>query len=132
MDGDDFCPECQTLLVPIETVEETDEKSEKEDNQKVLLLRCDDCGFNRMAKSFSTTHFSKHVNKIESTLNMDPARVADLLYVKTYPVTQQLACVNKECPSRSGPNPPIHLITSDKFPERGYICSICKYRWGRF
>lgn len=131
---DDFCPDCQTLLVPIETVVDSEEsdRKEREDQNKVLLLRCDDCGFGRVAKSFTTIHFSKHTNKMESRLNMDPERVADLLYEKTYAVTQQKPCLNKECPSHGKANPPIHLISSDKFPELGYICSVCRYRWGKF
>lgn len=132
--SDDFCPNCKSILNPVEMMpDENDENDEKKESHNGLYMRCNECNFSRPAKSFSTIHFTKRLRKgRQSTLNMDPQRVADLIYDKTYPVTQGIQCVNKNCPSRkSGKNPAVVLLTSDRHPELGYLCKECKHIWGR-
>jgi DNA-directed RNA polymerase subunit M/transcription elongation factor TFIIS len=131
VDQDDFCPECKSILNPVEMMPE---EVGLQGDRKGLYMRCDDCNFSRPAESFSTTHFTKriHQNK-KGALNMDPVRVEDLIFDKTYQVTNNLPCVNKDCPSRkTGKNPPVVLVTSDQHPELGYLCSECKSMWGKF
>ena len=131
---EEFCPQCDRLLNPVELTPEEAGDTETPGDRKGLYRRCAECNFARPTASFSTTHFTKRLQKgKQTTLNMDPGRVADLVYDKTYPVTQGISCVNKNCPSKKGKgNPPIVLLTSDKHPELGYLCSVCKHMWGRF
>ena len=127
---DYFCPNCKSILNPVELVPE--QKDDKKVARKGLYMRCDVCNFLRPSTGFSTTHFTKRSQKDGKTLNMNPARIADIMYDKTYQVTKNITCVNKECPSRKkGKNPEIVLITSDKHPELGYLCTECKYTWGK-
>jgi len=134
---DDFCPNCKSILNPVEmTPEEAgDEKvTGNAAQRKGLYMRCNECNFSRPTQSFSTIHFTKRLRKgKQSTLNMDPMRVSDLMFDKTYPRTNGLQCVNPSCPSsKSSKNPEVVLLTSDKHPELGYLCTICRHMWGRY
>lgn len=133
-DQDDFCPNCRSILNPVEMTNDETKDDVSEVEHKGLYMRCGDCNFSRPASHFSTTHFAKNLHKNDkSTLNMDPVRVADLIYDKTFPVTKSISCVNKKCPSQEkGINPEIVLLSSDKHPELGYLCSECKHIWGKF
>ena len=43
-----------------------------------------------------------------------------------------MECLNLECPSKKTENPEIIMITNEDFPEISYMCSECKYIWGKY
>jgi DNA-directed RNA polymerase subunit M/transcription elongation factor TFIIS len=130
---DDFCPNCSSILNPVEDIEdESDTEDSKNVVRRGLFMRCNDCNYSRPALTFSTTHFSKHYKKTGGSLDMDPTRISDLIYSKTYSFTKSLECVNEECPSKKEKiRPEIMLITSENHPELGYLCTMCKAIWGK-
>lgn len=118
-----FCPECDTYLRPVEIADEKD--------QLELFMRCINCNFSRKENKYTSTHFAKHSAK-KNTLDISPNRVRDLVNDKTYPVTKQLECANRNCPSKKdNKNPEIVLLTSNDYPELGYICKVCYHVWGK-
>lgn len=114
----DFCPACGSLLQPFE-----------EDG--VLLMRCTDCAYSTEASSYSAVHFTKRGGAGQQAKGgvsgMDPNRVADIIHDKTYQRTMKIKCINPKCTGQTE----IVLITSNKHPERGYICASCHTTWGR-
>lgn len=134
----DFCPECDNILYPYEPEDDYDsEDSELKDEEKGLFLRCAVCAYKRPTNTYRVTHFTKSFTDntkltTKQGLFMDPYRIRDMIYDNTYLRTMQISCANKECPSRGKKNPEIMLITSSKHTELGYICSVCKFTWGKF
>jgi DNA-directed RNA polymerase subunit M/transcription elongation factor TFIIS len=123
---DQFCPKCKSILKPKEVVNTEGRKTKK------LHLVCEDCGYNKEASHFSTTHYSTRM-KTDGSLHMDPARIQDLIYDKTLPHTSCVPCTNNECPSKkSKQNPEVVLLKFENHLELGYLCSVCKYIWGRY
>ena len=92
--------------------------------------RCDECGYYEKTNTFSTTHFSKKVEEIKYMNNN--RMVNDYIFDKTFARTKKLECVNSKCSSRGKNNPEIILLTTDKRPEIGYLCSTCKSLWGKY
>ena len=179
IEADDFCPECLSLLYPIEIVGAVDEEeniitSEKsafnnmdpqdqqqntnnlntankktinnkknttsEEITKNIYMTCHECNYKRIENTFSTVHFSKLKQKDnKSDIFLDKSRLTDLLYDKTYQRSTKIKCENPNCkPINTKTNnkdhipPHILLITSNKHPEIGYICSACHHIWGRY
>lgn len=126
---DEFCPNCKSILLPVELDEEDLEDTEYKESG--LYLRCNNCSFARPTNYFTTTHFTKGVTQ-KNVLNVDPARIKDLKYSKEYEFTKQLPCANKDCTMKKGENPEIMLIKTDKSVELGYLCTECDYLWGKF
>lgn len=125
-----FCPDCSTLLHPKEksfSSEEVDSDDEKQ--EEGLYLVCDDCGYSEKITTFVAKHFSK---KLEKSQYVHPKRIVnDYIYDMTYSRTRSKLCSNIECPSRGNENPEIVLITSEDHPEIAYLCTTCKYIWGK-
>jgi DNA-directed RNA polymerase subunit M/transcription elongation factor TFIIS len=125
-----FCPNCSTLLQPKEKsfgVEEVDSDDEKQ--EEGLYLVCDDCNYSEKITTFVVKHYSK---KLEKSQYAHPKRiVSDYIYDMTYSRTSTKICSNIECQSRGGGNPEIVLITSEDHPEIAYLCTVCKYIWGK-
>ena len=174
-DNDYFCPECSSLLYPIELIEQPDDITtntsiEKDDtsfselkeknavnninnannayNKKMsrlnktvvnditknIYMECGQCNYKRVEKTYSTVHYSKYKQADnKSDINLEKSRLSDLLYDKTYLRSNKIKCANEKCPSIKSKKPAsILLITSNKHPEIGYICSECKHLWGRY
>ena len=121
-----FCLDCSTLLRPKEKFFGEDKDEKQEDG---LYLVCDDCGYSEQINTFVANHFSK---KSEKTQYVHPKRIAnDYIYDMTYSRTKTKNCSNSECSSIGNENPEIVLITSDDHPEIAYLCTTCKYIWGK-
>lgn len=125
-----FCPNCSTLLQPKEKsfgVEEVDSDDEKQ--EEGLYLVCDDCNYSEKITTFVVKHYSM---KLEKSQYAHPKRiVSDYIYDMTYSRTRTKICSNIECQSRGSENPEIVLITSEDHPEIAYLCTVCKYIWGK-
>jgi len=131
MSNNKFCPDCSTLLHPSEKIHDRDSKESDDDEELEdgLYLVCGDCSYNEKATTFSTTHFSK---KIEKTQYVHPKRiVSDYIFDMTYTRTESKPCANSKCPSHGKDNPEIVLITTEEHPEIAYLCTVCKYIWGK-
>jgi len=128
-----FCPDCSTLLHPIEKFNKLDSKEsdDEEELEDGLYLKCGDCSYSEKAPTFSTTHFSKR-GENEQNSHVHPKRISlDYMFDMTYPRTKSKPCANSECPSRGEDNPEIVLITNGEHPEIAYLCTVCKYIWGK-
>lgn len=125
-----FCPDCSTLLYPVERLTENDDaKEDDEEFEEGLYLVCKECFYSEKTNTFSTIHFTKKVEKIQY---VHPKRIiSDYTYDMTLPRTKSKQCINSKCPSRNGDNPEIVLITAEEHPEIAYLCTICKYTWGK-
>ena len=115
-----FCPECSTLLTPIE------KKSEKDINE--LFLTCDGCSYEEKTNTYLFTHFTK----INSDSTLHPSRIQDYIYDMSYERTRKIKCLNDNCSSKNNKNPEIVMITSEDCPDLSYICTECKYIWGKY
>lgn len=129
----DFCPECSTLLHPEEIFSDNEDSNEDETEEKTpsggLYLVCGECSYREKTESFTAHHFSKKIEKIQY---VHPKRIVeDYIYDMTFPRTRSKVCSNKECPSQGKENPIIVLITSENHPEIAYLCTDCKYIWGK-
>jgi DNA-directed RNA polymerase subunit RPC12/RpoP len=141
---DIFCPDCSSILNPTVLTEKSFKNSEDEntlhDTPKNiekgkeilgLYMVCSSCGYKIKKNRFSTIHFTKKVQ--EHNLNMNSMRIADLIFDKTYQRTMKIECVYENCPSKNdGTNPEIVLITSNKHPELGNLCTVCKNIWNKY
>ena len=125
-----FCPDCSTLLHPVERLSERgDDKEDDEEFEEGLYLVCKECSYSEKTNTFSTIHFTK---KVEKTQYVHPKRIiSDYVYDMTFPRTKSKQCANSKCPSRDGDNTEIVLITAEEHPEIAYLCTICKYTWGK-
>ena len=125
-----FCPDCSTLLHPKEKsfdTEEVDSDDEKQENG--LYLVCEDCSYREKINTFAAKHFTK---KLEKSHYVNPKRIAnDYIYDMTYSRTRTKVCSNNDCSSKGNENPEIVLITSEDHPEIAYLCTTCKYIWGK-
>lgn len=125
-----FCPNCSTMLRPIEKLKNNEDYDESENFEEGLYLECRECFYNEKTNTFSKIHFSKKYKKIHY---IHPKRmVNDYIHDKTYSRTTKIECINNECSSRNNKNSEIILITSKEHPEIGYLCSECKNIWGKF
>lgn len=124
-----FCQECSTLLVPVEKTPE-DNDSDSDVDEKGLYLKCNKCGHHEKTTSFSTIHFSKNTREIKyiNKTRMSQDYTRDVRFKRT----NQKECINTKCCSRGKKNPEIVLVTSNKHPEIGYICTECNFTWGKF
>ena len=125
-----FCPNCSTLLHPSEKFfnQENDEDSEQE-FEDGLYLSCKECSYLEKTNTFSTIHFTKKVEKIQY---VHPKRIiSDYMYDMTLPRTRTKECSNSQCSSRNKDNPEIILITAEEHPEIAYLCTVCKFIWGK-
>ena len=129
-----FCPDCSRLLYPVEKIPDNDTSSdvEDDDDEKIeggLYLECDNCSYHEKTNTYSTVHFSK---KVENVQYAHPKRIIDdYVFEMTLPRTQTKPCSNFKCPTRGKKNPEIVLITSEKHPEIAYLCTVCKFTWGK-
>jgi len=126
-----FCPDCSTLLHPMEKFKDGDtkESDDDEETEEGLYLVCGDCSYSEKTTTFSATHFSK---KVEKTQYVHPKRIIeDYIFDMTLPRTRSKSCSNPKCPSRDNDNPEIVLITAEDHPEIAYLCTVCKFIWGK-
>jgi DNA-directed RNA polymerase subunit M/transcription elongation factor TFIIS len=125
-----FCPECSTFLHPIEKSPDDDVDGDSDIEEKGLYSKCNQCGHYEKTNTFSAIHFSKNTKKIKY---INKARMTkDYVFDKRYKRTKQKECVNTSCSSRGKQNPEIVLITNNKQPEIGYLCTECNFIWGKF
>ena len=123
-----FCPECSTLLHPIERISEYEDTKDSEEEEG-LYLTCKECSYSEKTNTFSTVHFTKKVEKIQY---VHPKRIIyDYIFDMTYPRTKSMECANIKCSSRNKDNPEVVLITSEEHPEIAYLCTVCKNMWGK-
>lgn len=124
-----FCPNCSTLLHPTEKNVDEDDNEENENGIAGLYLVCEDCFYREKTTTFSATHFSK---KIEKTQYVHSKRIInDYIYDMTFKRTRSKSCSNDKCPSHGKANPEIVLITNEDYPEIAFLCTVCKYIWGK-
>ena len=126
-----FCPNCSTLLQPIEKMKKYDDATDNIDadteDVEGLYLVCGDCAYREKINTFSVSHFSK---KIEIIPFANPNRIVnDYRYDMTFPRTKSKTCANSKCPSQGNQNPEIVQITEENRPEVSYLCTVCNNMW---